>query len=103
MSCRGYRMLLPPMPRGLSEDGPSGPYRSPEWIRWVMRAIILAKMVRRHRLTGSVCVCGGGACAGLSGDGGGGCVRDVCEWTYDEGVAGYRGEQPVLKWALSLW
>ena len=45
VNCHQYRLLLPAMPK--FEGG--GPYRSPEWVRWVMRAILLSKLVRPSR------------------------------------------------------
>ena len=50
VNCRTYRLLLPNMPK----YDAGGPYRTVEWVRWVMRAIVLAKMVRHvavHRVS----------------------------------------------------
>jgi hypothetical protein len=44
ISCRNYRILLPLLPR-LPDGSIHSPYRSPEWVRWVMRAIVTSKMV----------------------------------------------------------
>ncbi len=41
IACLNYRMLLPNVVK--TDDGP---YRTPQWIRWVMRAIMQCKMVR---------------------------------------------------------
>ena len=41
IACLNFRILIPNVTR--TENGP---YRTNEWVRWVMRAILMSKMVR---------------------------------------------------------
>jgi hypothetical protein len=51
IACLNFRVLLPNVVK--TENGP---YRTPEWIRWVMRSILMAKMVSsQHVEGGRVC------------------------------------------------